>query len=246
MTDVQYWKDTLEREIDSIRDIVREAPSKGSTMEKSHMLDQAERQLRSAQGTKRSFKMECRLVSDPSERRQYETELSQHEQTLHSLTSDVKALRSSHQRGELFVGADRSGNAEPDPEADGDGLLKEASHIQDKTQTSIDAIARMTGEAKNVGMETMEELRRQRDQITSIDEEAMKIEDNLVRADKLIRTFGRRIATDKFIQCFACVNVILIVAVIVFSLVKKGGVPGVSGPTEPVRRLLFLRGEMYE
>jgi len=124
-------------------------------------------------------------------------------------------------------------------------LLKEASHIQDKTQGALDNIARMTAEAKDVGMETMEELRRQRDQITSIDEDAMKIEDNLKRADKLIRTFGRRMATDKLIQCFACLNVLLLVAVVVYSIVKRKGIPGDgfdddAGPSQPVR---MLRGE---
>lgn len=124
-------------------------------------------------------------------------------------------------------------------------MLKEASHIQDKTQGALDNIARMTAEAKDVGMETMEELRRQRDQITSIDEDAMKIEDNLKRADKLIRTFGRRMATDKLIQCFACLNVLLLVAVVVYSIVKRKGIPGDgfdddAGPSQPVR---MLRGE---
>ena len=118
-------------------------------------------------------------------------------------------------------------------------MLNEASRIQDKTQASIDQIARMTAEAKDVGMDTMEELRRQREQIASIDEEAQKIEDNLKRADKLIRNFGRRMATDKLIQCFACLNVLLLVAVVVYSIVKKGKIPGSSfdtesGPPQPV------------
>lgn len=60
----------------------------------------------------------------------------------------------------------------------------------------------------------MEELLRQREQIRTIDQEAMRIEDNLNRADKLIKTFGKRMATDRFIQCFACVNILLLVAVV--------------------------------
>ena len=51
----------------------------------------------------------------------------------------------------------------------------------------------------------------------------MQIEDNLARADKLIKTFGRRMATDRFIQCFACVNVLLLVGVIVYAVVSKEG-----------------------
>mmetsp|Transcript_19209 Transcript_19209/g.40053 ORF Transcript_19209/g.40053 Transcript_19209/m.40053 type:complete len:90 (-) Transcript_19209:47-316(-) len=45
----------------------------------------------------------------------------------------------------------------------------------------------------------------QRDQIKDITEEVMQIEDNLSRADKLIKTFDRRMGIDKFKQCFTCV-----------------------------------------
>lgn len=244
MADVQYWQDLLNQEIESIRDLLDTIPRK-SSMEKSHLIDQADKKIRDAQGTKRSFKMECRLVSDPNERRRYESQLSDQEKILTEISRELMDLRRDTPKGELFMGADMGGDGttgELDGEKAGDALLKDASRIQDKTKASIDNIARMTAEAKNVGMETMEELRRQRDQISAIDEEAMKIEDNLKRADKLIRTFGRRMATDKLIQCFACLNVLLLVGVIVFSIVKKGGIPGdglgeKDGPVQPVRML---------
>lgn len=244
MADVQYWQDSLQDEISTIEDLINTIPSK-SPMDKSRLLDQAERKIRSAQGTKRSFKMECRLVSDTAERRGYENQLSQYEQALNALSSEVKNIRAESSKGELFLGANND-KQELSAEESGDALLKEASNIQDKTQGALDNIARMTAEAKDVGMETMEELRRQRDQITAIDEEAMKIEDNLKRADKLIRTFGRRMATDKLIQCFACLNVLLLVAVVVYSIIKKKGIPGDgfdndSGPPQPIR---LLRGDL--
>jgi len=243
MADVQYWQDSLQDEISEIQDLIDAIPTKNN-MEKSRLLDQAERKIRSAQSTKRSFKMECRLVSDTAERRRYENQLSQYEQTLSAFSTEVTHLRAESSKGELFLGANNEKH-ELNAEESGDALLKEASHIQDKTQGALDNIARMTAEAKDVGMETMEELRRQRDQITSIDEDAMKIEDNLKRADKLIRTFGRRMATDKLIQCFACLNVLLLVAVVVYSIVKRKGIPGDgfdddAGPSQPVR---MLRGE---
>lgn len=245
MADIQYWNDTLSGDIEAIQGILNDvASSAGSDpMERSRLLDQADRRLRGAQGTKRSFKMECRLVTNAEERRRHEAQLARHESALDSLASDLKAARAEGQRGELFLGANTGGGGAGgdggDGVSEGDALLKDASNVQDKTQVSIDNIERMSREAKDVGMETMEELKRQRNQIKTIDEEAMGIEDNLVRADKLIRTFGRRMATDRMIQCFACVNVVLLVAVIVFSIVKSGGIPGTgdSGPSNPVRML---------
>lgn len=243
MADVQYWQESLQEEINSIRDILDSIPDQSSNLDKNQLLDEADKQIRSAQGTKRSFKMECRLVADPTERKGYESQLSQLEQTLNSLTDDCKTLRASTNKGELFMGAggdDTDANMELNGEEAGDALLKDAHRIQGKTQDSIDNIRQMTIEAQEVGMDTLEELRKQREQITAIDEEVMKIEDNLQRADKLVRNFGRRMATDKLIQCFACLNVLLLVGIIVYSIVKKGGIPGddsFQGPAQPVRML---------
>mmetsp|Transcript_33700 Transcript_33700/g.100436 ORF Transcript_33700/g.100436 Transcript_33700/m.100436 type:complete len:258 (-) Transcript_33700:94-867(-) len=203
-----------------------------SDMEKAAALDRAEKQLRSANGTKRSYKMECRLVGDPAQRQRYENQLTTHERDLSALANDVKALKSEAQRGQLFVGATNDAGGEIDPEATGDYLLGEASKIQDKTATSLDNTKNMVAASKEVGMSTMEELQRQRAQIESIDREAMRMEDNLTRADKLIKTFGRRMATDKFIQCCACLNVCLLVGVIIYSIVK-GGLPTADDQTPP-------------
>jgi len=257
MADIQYWDDTLTSEIETVRSLLDNASHMSHGVERAAAIDRAEKQLRNANGTKRSYKMECRLVSDPAQRQRYEGQLGKHERELSKLANDVKALKAEAQRGQLFVGAnnDLAGGGEVDPEATGDYLLNEASKIQDKTATSLENTRNMVAESKEVGMATMEELQRQRAQIESIDNEAMRMEDNLNRADKLIKTFGRRMATDKFIQCCACLNVCLLVGVIVYSVIKKEGLPGQRDggePESPVRRLAeeyvrllaapFLRG----
>jgi SNARE protein len=214
-------------------------------MEKQSLLDKAERKLRSANGTKRSYKMECRLLNDPNEKQRFERQLSQHEHDLVELNDQLAQLRNEIQRGALFAGAQTDGS----PEEDGDALLAEAAHLQGKTQQSLDNTKRLVAESKEVGMETMTELQRQREQIQQIDETAMKIGNDLERAQKLIKTFGRRMATDRFIQCFACVNVFLLVGVIVYIVVMRQKFPDSNplkplAPSNPVRRglMIALRG----
>lgn len=162
--------------------------SKRDELQKAALLDNVERQIRAVNGTVRSYKMECRLLNDPNERKTYENKLKRHERDLKELSIQVQDYRQEISRGELFVNANRGGN----PEEDGDVMLAEASKLQDKTQDSLNRTKNLVGEAKSVGLETMEELKRQRDQISRIDEEAKKMEGNLARADKLIKTFGRR------------------------------------------------------
>eukprot|EP00586_Coscinodiscus_wailesii_P018026 CAMPEP_0172519950 /NCGR_PEP_ID=MMETSP1066-20121228/291717_1 /TAXON_ID=671091 /ORGANISM="Coscinodiscus wailesii, Strain CCMP2513" /LENGTH=382 /DNA_ID=CAMNT_0013302625 /DNA_START=98 /DNA_END=1243 /DNA_ORIENTATION=+ len=210
MTDVQYWDDQLSAEIDEISNLLNRAASSTSDVDKRSKLEEAEKKLRSAQGTKRSFKVECRLVADPSERKQFETRLGRHEDTLGELQSDLNALKNEAKRGMLFDGAAGDGD-ELNAEASGDALINQMHGIQDKTQDSLDRTKQMVLESKEVGMGTLEELKRQREQMERIEEETMKIEDNLKRSEKLLKTFGRRMATDKFIMSCAVLNVCLMV-----------------------------------
>lgn len=51
------------------------------------------------------------------------------------------------------------------------------------------------------------------------------IDVSLVRSEGLIRTFGKRIATDKMIQGFFMLNVIAVLGIIVYAVMKGQG-PG--------------------
>jgi SNARE protein len=188
-------------------------------------------------------------VADPRTKQMYENKLSKLSDELACCSNDLKALKSGAQRGELFVGAKRNSGGEYGEmtgEEAGDAMINEMNTIQDKTKSSLHNTKQMVAASKEVGEATMEELLRQREQIRNIDNEAMRIEDNLQRADKLIKTFGKRMATDKFIQCFAIINILLLAGVVIYSILKKGssdGVPAQNSPTSPVR---MLRGLLYE
>mmetsp|Transcript_4888 Transcript_4888/g.10789 ORF Transcript_4888/g.10789 Transcript_4888/m.10789 type:complete len:261 (-) Transcript_4888:100-882(-) len=256
MADVQYWDDTLTDEVQSIRQLLNTAEGK-SNMDKASALDRAEKKLRAANGTKKSYKMETRLVADPNQKRMYENKLSRLSEELSSCANDLKAMKGGMQRGELFVGArgksSRGGGeyGEMSGEEAGDSMLSDMNNIQDKTKNSLANTKHMVAASKEVGEATMEELLRQREQIRNVDNEAMRIEDNLQRADKLIKTFGKRMATDRFIQCFACINILLLVGVVIYTILKKGSLTGgenEGAPASPVggRLLRGLLGEDEE
>ena len=216
-------------------------------MEKAAALDKCKSRLRSAAGTKRSMKMEIRLIQDVQLRRQYEGRLQQLDQQLKTLQQDYKAIEAESARGELFVsgdgggGGDGGGPSEMDGVKAGDHMLKEASALQDKTQDSLANTKNMIAESKEVGVSTLEELERQRDVIQNIERETDRIDDNLARAEALLKQFGKRMATDNFIQCFAVINCLLLVGVILYAVIKKGGLTGSDegAPESPVR--MFLR-----
>lgn len=160
-------------------------------------------------------------MPDANERTKYKRELTHYEETIAQLTADLRNLRSEGNRQQLFLGANAEGT-EMSPEASGDALLNDAGRLQDKTQQSLHNTKKLVAESKEVATTTAEELKRQRDKIHGIDQNVMEMENELDRADRLIKTFGKRMATDKLIQCFACCNLLMIVGVVIYVIVKGG------------------------
>lgn len=218
-------------------------PSLSDPVERAGAMEEADDRLRGAAGTKRSFKMEIRLVQDIKERRRLEGVLQGMDQELRTLKADLKALQADENRGELFVsgGGGNGEDDEQDPTMAGSNMLNEASRLQDKTQDSLQNTRNMIAASKEVGVSTLEELQRQREVINNIDKEADRLDDNLARAEALMKQFGKRMAGDKFIQCFAVINCLLLLGVVIYAILKKGSILGDQEPANPVRR--FLRGE---
>jgi len=252
MADIQYWDDTLTEEIQTIKNMLNDIPSL-SGVEKAATIDRANGRLRSAKGTKRSYKMEIRLVQDVAKRRNYEQRLGQLDQQLKTLTADCKALESETNRGELFVegGGDPEGPNTNGMDATkaGDAMLKEAHGLQDKTQDSLSNTKTMIAESKEVGASTLEELQRQREVIGSIETEIDRFDDNLARAEVLLKQFGKRMASDHFIQCFAVINCLLFLGVLIYAITSGKPLNPLADPSDPTgggggRRVLlqYLRG----
>jgi len=247
MADIQYWKDTLVEEVGHIQGILDGVQSLSDPVERASALEEADATLRSATGTKRSFKMEIRLVQDQDLRGKYSKRLKKLENELRTLKADLKALQAEQDRGELFVtggAGGPDGNGENDPTMAGSNMLKEASTLQDKTQDSLANTKNMIATSKEVGVSTLEELQRQREVLGQIDAQADRMGDNLARAEALVKQFGKRMAGDKFIQCFALLNCVLFVAVVIWAILKRraGTLLGeTETPADPVGNRM-LRG----
>lgn len=242
--DIDYWDQQLTEDIDEIQNLIDRIPSISDDVEKADAIDRVKSKLRKAKGTKRSYKMETRLVVDVSQRRKYESRLSSLDQQIKTLSADVKAMEAENQRGELFVEAGKDGGAggEMDGQKAGDQMLKEAGELQNKTQDSLENTKNMIAASKEVGVATLEELERQRNVIENIDREVDRVDDNLARAEALIKQFGKRMASDQFIQCFALINCMLLCGVVLYAVIKGKGL-GNRDDGDPVQPTRFLRYE---
>lgn len=106
MADVEYWEETLTEEIEDLATIVRLAKNKNTgSSEQKTKIDEAERKLRDANGTKRSYKLELRLVSDAGQRKAYEKQLLAHDKMLMKEAEAIKELKAACEKESLLDGA---------------------------------------------------------------------------------------------------------------------------------------------
>jgi len=217
--------------------LVSEIPGMVDDDEKADALARAEKKLKHANGTKKTMKLETRLVTDQRQRKQYEGRLNRLNEDLGHLKADLQALKQDFQRQQLLESGE-AGEAEDefneeDAQKAGDSMLGEAHKLQDKTQESLDYTKQLVEESKEVGLTSLEELKRQRETMNRIDENIQRIDSALDVAEKLIKTFGRRMASDRFIQCFAAINTLLFVGVVIYALTRTGAIKKPS-PANPV------------
>ena len=78
-------------------------------------------------------------------------------------------------------------------------------------------------ETEELGGATLEQLQAQRQQIEDIHKQVISLEGALKRSDALIRNFAKRLSTDAAIQAFLCLNCLLLVGIITFSIYREGG-----------------------
>lgn len=243
MTDIQYWEENLRNDLEAIQGMFDKIPQLSTNLEKTAALERVKTRLRSALGTKRSYKVEIRLVQDAPTRRKCEGQLQILDQQLQQLQADVKTMEAETSRGELFIQATGEAEAsEMDGVKAGDSMLKEAMELQNKTGDSLQHTKQMIAESKEVGISTLAELERQREVITEIDRQTDRLDDNLARAEKLLKQFGKRMASDNFIQCFTVINCLLLLVLVCYMVFKKGGLPSIGdeAPEDPTESR-FLR-----
>ncbi|PRP74613.1 hypothetical protein PROFUN_03535 [Planoprotostelium fungivorum] len=102
-----------------------------------------------------------------------------------------------------------------------DQILMKASKTQDESVQALDRMLVTLEGTKEVGAETANTMAQQTDQLKAVGEGVLEVQNNLKEANKLLRAFARRVATDKILMGFMCLLVLAIVALIVVKIVKK-------------------------
>ncbi len=249
MTDIEYWDGELTNKMGELEAGIASLKTVFGG-DKEEAAAKCEATLKRVREVKKGFNYEMRmsLKNDPR-RHEYAEKLKAADEKLAALETELKWARSEADKKTLFKGAGKGGvdggGGPLNDRATNDTYLKEAKKLQDKTEASLQSALEMVEATKKVGADTVDELKRQTDQIAEITDTVSAMEDGLTRADKLIRAFGRRIATDKFIQFFFVCNFCLLVGIVVWYAVKKGKIkpPHINVPPLPTIGEIFGGGD---
>jgi len=161
----------------------------------------------------RSYKVDLRAL-DKTTANPYETRASEYKETINNLIQDLNWV----QENELLGGQGGKRNLDS---MTADEVLNEAKKVQDASLTSLDHTLNTIEQSKTVAAETSTKLHEQTEKIKKIDEGVSEIQTNLKMAAKQLRSFARRIATDKLIMGFIVLIILAVIFVIIWSSVKK-------------------------
>ncbi|TMW69840.1 hypothetical protein Poli38472_001996 [Pythium oligandrum] len=237
MAEISYYDADLTDALDKLNDIMSKLP-KAPPGVRPEMLNNAEKKLKEIIELRKGYQLALRQA--PREQaKQFREKFEDHCARVEELTGEVKWAKSEQERSGLFGERTASGKTAKGGAPMGNKeMLDKALDVQKKTEQSLMSTQKMVEQSKEVAIATGEQLRDQRNQIVTITDEVMRMEDNLQRADRLIRTFARRMATDRVILFFTFLVFVGIAAIVVYKSVNPNDktfyVPDEVTPPNPV------------
>lgn len=177
-----------------------------SPMKKSEEIGYMKDRMDRAKKSLKSMRVEIRELSKV-EQKPHNDKAMQLEEKINQLILDVE-----------WFEKDEPGQAES-PELDHHQIVNKAQAIQQDDIETLNRVQRRVDETKDLGANTLATMAQQRDQIIQIDKDVDQVESNLKLANRHLRTFVRRLATDKIIMGFILLIFIAVVVIIVKSIV---------------------------
>jgi len=137
-----------------------------------------------------------------------------------------KATQLEEKIKQLEADIDWAEKADPNDElknqamaTDHKAVLNEAAQIQEGDINKLKDIKRVIQNTTQVGTDTLVEMQTQKEQLARIDDGVDQVKSNIQLANKHLRVFVRRMATDKIIMGFLLLIFLGVIFIIIYSTV---------------------------
>lgn len=216
MADADFWLSEYVREVngyDTQVNFVCSMPITSDPRAASKSITDMESAGHRIKEIKKTWNIEIRLCRDRGKREALEGKFKEMEEKFKELEKNAVESKAKFGKIALLQGNKNINSTEG---KSSDDLLNGARIIQDKTFESLGRSRSLIEESKQVGAATLDQLRAQREQMNDIEKEIDVMDSNLTRAGKLVTSFAKRMATDKFIQGFSVLNICVLVGLIIY------------------------------
>ena len=102
-------------------------------------------------------------------------------------------------------------------------MLETAEQMQQDDLRMLEEANATIEDAKNIGMETIEKLDRQNEQLDNAIDDTRKIQEDLKIAAKELKVISTKMATDKFISIIIVILTVMAVVVVVVMICAPKG-----------------------
>lgn len=240
MGDLTYWFDEYVKEVEQLNELVTKfkqaIESSNQRLIDITSKDCEAKSLRCKE-VRKSFTLEVKLARDKALRTEYENRIKEYDEKANEYTKEFNIAKAKSNKNSLFGDAVPVFSNSTEGKTN-DSLLSDTHKVQDMTFESLARTRNMIEASKELGTATVQQLIEQKDQIKSIEQDIDAMDSNLVRAEKLVGNFARRMATDRIIQLFAAVNIVVLLGLILYvagsgnSLTPSSGGGGGSSGTD--------------
>lgn len=236
MADIDYWFKTYSTRISDYETKVDEVSATVALADQEFACTAA---AAKAETAKRSLDLQLRTIRDDDARDGWAAHVSAADERF---AAAQRSLSLKKEQAELFGRAAANGSlASVAGAAAGyqgptnDQYLDLTDQVHDNIDASLASTLQVVNDTEDLALATAAQLAKQREQLADVHQSVLSIEEALKRSDALLRTFGKRMATDKMIQLFFMLNALGAVGLVVYMVLQDQGMesPAVADDATP-------------
>jgi len=187
--------------------------------ERTNKVNYLNQRIQRMKTVQRSYKVELRDL-DKTVAEPYQKKSKQYMDTINKLTQDLTWASESAALKETKGGPPVKKNEDLDTMT-ADEIVDKGAKTQEKSLDSLDSTLRIIEDTKGVGADTAAKLSGQTQQLQRIGEGLSEVDSYLKLASNQLRSYARRMATDKIILCFIVLIIGGILTIIIYSALHK-------------------------
>eukprot|EP00386_Alphamonas_edax_P016160 GDKI01049369.1.p1 GENE.GDKI01049369.1~~GDKI01049369.1.p1 ORF type:complete len:255 (+),score=71.97 GDKI01049369.1:147-911(+) len=219
MSDIDQQHKEITHLLDGMRDLLKQiGHMKPGNAQRKALIQQCEFTARQIRTTREAYMLELRSLP-PEEAKSYHANLDDLMRDFKNLTNELEWKKNEMSKDQMMA---------PPPEDQqqlytAEQMIMEGDRVQDATQAALDRIQRNVIETEGVGVEIVNKMEVQTEQMARVHEAMLDIEDNLTRARKTLHQIAVNAVSDRCIQ-------VLCGLIAIFILVMIGlAIAGVDG-----------------